>query len=156
MKSTIFRFSLCRFGMKSLMVFVLVLLSSCSYFRDFGVRRDKAAEALSNICERIPILDGFVLRNSTRKVDLEMVVYTKNYGSTESCDLIQKSLTSHFIGEGWDANRMSAEENGGGLRTSDFLFRNEDYVVWVACEKYVPTNAERQITISCSWGLRNW
>jgi hypothetical protein len=128
--------------------------TSCSYFRELQLRGNKAEVDLDTICKKMPPPQDFIETDSNKTVDIAKVAFFKHYKSRSACKIIGNHYRDYFLREGWDKDRMKEEQSGGGMRTLDFIFRDGEYVVWVECQNDVNDDAEKQISVSCSWGLR--
>jgi hypothetical protein len=126
-------------------------LSSCQELRE---RRNKAEADLDDICKNIPIPNDFIAVSSDKSLDIEKVAIFRRFKSNASCEVARKHFFTYFIDKGWNREQMKVEQTRGGMESLDFIFRNDDRVVWVACQNDVDDEAEKQIVVSCSWGLR--
>jgi hypothetical protein len=134
----------------------MIILSqlSCSYFQGLRERRNKAEAELEAICDKIPIPNNFVAVSSDKTLDVGKVAIFRRFSTSASCEAARQGFFTHFLNEGWSPNQMEIEQSRGGMKSLDFIFRNNDYVVWVACQNDVSDESDKQITLSCSWGLR--
>ena len=136
----------------SLLAFVCLGLVACDLEAE-NVRKENAETDLKAICDKLYLPDGTAWPCTEITRDISKVVVWKRYTSDKSCEAIGKHFRDRFVENGWDPNLMSVGESGGGLATTDFDFRKDDYLVSVECEKR-NENEIKKIIISCSWGLR--
>ena len=136
------------------LAFVLLSQVSCSLFQEMRERRDKAEAELEVICKNIPIPNDYKAVSSDKSLDLGKVAIFRRFRSNASCEAARKHFFTYFLDKGWNREQMEVEQTRGGMESLDFIFRNDDRVVWVACQNDVEEEAEKQIVVSCSWGLR--
>ena len=154
--TAILNFSVAKFYflLKIFLLSFVVSQISCSSFQDLSEQRNKAEIALAVICEKLPIPSDFVDIGSDKTLDLGKVVITRRFKSKKSCEFVRENFFSHFIKEGWKRDQMTEEQSRGGMESLDSIFRDNDNVVWVACQNDIDDKNEKQIIVSCSWGLK--
>jgi hypothetical protein len=141
-------------SLTGLLIFILLTQISCSYFQELKEERKKAESELTVICKNILIPSDFVEIDSEKHLDVSKVAIFKSYKSTSTCKVAEEHFRKYFIGEGWDPNQMQVRQRRGGMKMINFDFRNREYLVSVECQNDVDDEAEKQIVVSCSWGLR--
>jgi hypothetical protein len=139
----------------TIFIFILLIQTACSS-RLFATReeRNKAEADLDSICNRLSVPDKFTYINSEKHLDIGKVAIFKKYKAEMSCKDAGEHFRNYFLEQGWNREQMSERVSKGGMSTIDFDFRNNDYLVSIACERAVAENANKQFWISCSWGLR--
>lgn len=138
----------------SLFIFVFFSQLCCYYFEELRERRNKAETDLDFVCKNIPIPIDYIAVSSDKSLDIDKAVVTRRFKSKVSCELARNHFFTYFIDMGWNREQMEVEQSRGGMDSLDFIFRNDDYVIWIWCQNDVPDEAQKQIGISCSWGLR--
>lgn len=121
------------------------------------VRREqleKARTDLEKICKNLPVPPDLIETGSEKTVDVAKVVFFRRFKTRSKCEPAGKFFRDHFLGMGWDEKQMTSEISGGGMKTLDFDFRNEEYLVSVECQTDNVLDRERVVVIGCSWGLR--
>lgn len=133
------------------LILQIIVLSSC---QNFASDQNKTVITdLESICQNISIPNNYKSISSEKTVDFGKVAIFRRFVSKDSCENTKEYFFNYFINSGWERSLMKVEQNHGGMPTLDFSFRTKEYVIVISCENDITENSEKQIEISCSWGL---
>lgn len=139
---------------KFLILTILVSQFACfSNWKELSNQRNKAKSDLKTICDNIRVPNEFEKLNTEDTAGIKKVALFRRYKSKDSCNKTKDYFFEYFIDKGWDRSRMKSEQTGGGIETIEFMFPKDEYDITVACQNDVPDYEEKQIIISCTWGL---
>jgi hypothetical protein len=134
--------------------FILSIQISCAQIKELNEKRDKADADLTVICDKLPIPENFSTGKSEKTRDIKKVAIFRRFKSNESCKSAGEHFRNHFIDQGWNKDQMKVTQMWGGMGVLDYEFRKDEYVVSIECEHPTASDdANKEIVISCSWGL---
>jgi hypothetical protein len=139
---------------KVIIAFILLIQISCAQVKELNEKRVKADADLTVICDNLPIPENFSAGKSEKNRDIKKVVLFRHFKSNESCKSAGEHFRNYFIDQGWNKDLMKVTQMGGGMGVLDYEFRQDEYVVSIECEHPTASDdANKEIVISCSWGL---
>jgi len=118
-------------------------------------RRDAAEVDLTKICKELPLPPRLVSLRSRTTRDLSKVAIFRDMVTDSECADIGDHFTKYFISKDWDKSRMKTALEGGGMKSMEYSYRDNEYLVSVECEAEPRDPQVRKLEISCSWGLMN-
>jgi hypothetical protein len=139
----------------SLFVFIAAFSTACNFAKMNQRQREVEAD-LKKICEPLTIPGAAKLADKPISRDINKVVVWKEFRSDLSCPAIGELFRQYFMGLNWDPNMMSSEQSRGGMETLDYDFRQGEYLVSVECERGKANDANKEVVVSCSWGLMSF